>query len=543
MSDSGDDDLVKGEHPTTQPNELSGSMGGADADVPYHPLALDVEEGDVWGKIDLASRRVGEWFNPILVKEARQSLKSRQFIITFFLLLIASCVWTVLGVASNAPNVYYLPTGDSMIYGYYFVLAIPLIGMVPLAAQRSLAAEIDDQTFEMLVITELTSMRIVMGKLNSAMLQMLIYFAAIVPCLAFTYLLRGIDLLTIATLIIVIFFTALLVTSASLMLATLTPNRAGQTLALLATIALIFFAEILCAAFSLDGILRRGVSLDELLFIALFIIVGASCIALFVKVAAARIAPVTENRSTGLRYLMFVQQLIWAGTIGLLVLYDEDADVLNFGNMVIGGYWLLMGTFMLAESPELSPRVQRGLPSTFAGRALLTWFNPGPGTGFVYAIATGTAGITVMALLGSFSVTRGGTSDSLTFAMIMIGYLTGYLGIVRLIAMPLCRRFGRAISLPTSVLATIMILSLMLPTVITVVSTGAPANSYTPIEAINWFWTLVEAFDSRFSPPLALLILATGGVIAMLNLALLFREFDYRRIAVPQRVLDDSAAE
>ena len=78
MSDSGDDDLVKGAHPTTQPNELSGSMGGADADVPYHPLALDVEEGDVWGKIDLASRRVGEWFNPILVKEARQSLKSRQ---------------------------------------------------------------------------------------------------------------------------------------------------------------------------------------------------------------------------------------------------------------------------------------------------------------------------------------------------------------------------------------------------------------------------------------------------------------------------------
>jgi hypothetical protein len=416
--------------------------------------------------------------------------------------------------------------------------------MVPLAAQRSLAAEIDEQTFEMLVITKLSSMRIVMGKLNSAMLQMLIYFAAIVPCLAFTYLLRGIDLLTITTLIVVIFFTALVVTAAALMMATLTEKRAGQTLALLATIFVVFIAEIWCAAFCLDAILRRGVDSEELVLTGLFVIVGLSCVALFVKVAASRIAPVTENRSTGLRYLMFLQQLIWAGSIGLIFLFlDGDEDLVSIGNLVIGTYWLLMGTFMLAESPELSPRVQRGLPSTFAGRAILTWFNPGPGTGFVYAVATGTAGITVMALLGMTAGGRSSSGQSLLFAMVMVGYLTGYLGIVRLLMIPLSRRLGRAFTLPVSILASVLLLSLLLPSVISVATTGSTGGSYAAIDTFNWAWTISEAMDRRFSPNLAVLILLVGGVIALLNLAFLFREFDYRRIAVPQRVLDDSAGE
>jgi hypothetical protein len=35
------------------------------------------------------------------------------------------------------------------------------------------------------------------------------------------------------------------------------------------------------------------------------------------------------------------------------------------------------------------------------------------------------------------------------------------------------------------------------------------------------------------------LVLIAGMLITLLNLALLFREFEYRRIAVPQRVAED----
>lgn len=524
---------------TETENGSEPNISGDDV-FPYHPLACDVDQTGPWGFIDRSSRRAAEWLNPILIKEARQSLKSRQFIVTFFLLLVTSCCWTVLGVVMNSPNVYYLPTGSSMIIGYYFVLAIPVMGMVPLASHRSLAAEIDDSTFEMLSITNLTSFRIVMGKLNSSVLQMLIYFAAVVPCLAFTFLLRGVDLLSIVCVVVLVATASLLVTTFALMLATVTPSRAGQTMSILVTMVVIFMAEFICGSVAISLLnSNNGPTLELLPTLGAFIVISVSFMAIFVKAAAARIAPVTENRSTGLRFLMFLQQLLWVGCIGMLAVMYGDHEFLVFGIFMLGAYWLLMGTLMLTESPELSPRVQRGLPNTFLGRAFLTWFNPGPGTGFVYAVASGITGAAVLGLF-SYSTQITPHSTPILMTLIITGYLAGFLGIVRLIAMPLCRRFGRKLSITLGTLLAVMSLALVAPSTIAVIMTGSLSNNYGPIHTLNWVWTLVEVVDRRtFQVSNAYLILSTGAIIGIVNLALLFREFDYRKIEVPDRVQQD----
>lgn len=519
------------------------TLGGQPGEIGYHPLALDAVGDGVWGWIDRRGEQMADWLNPILIKEARQSLKSRQFLLTFFLLLAASCVWTILGVVLNAPDVYFVPSGQNLLAGYYFVLAIPMIGMVPLAAYRSLASEIDDDTFEMLIITKLSAMRIVIGKLHSAMLQMMIYFAAIVPCLAFSYLLRGVNLPTIMMMLAIIFFTAMITTSAALLMATMAPTRALQTLTILAVIGVILLAEIFCAAFCLSAVLGQDLGADAaaIMFTILTIIVGTSCIVIFIKAAAARIAPVSENRSTGLRWCMFAQSLLWVGTITLVAIWYQDLEPINFGMMILGGYWLGMGTLMLSESPELSPRIQRDLPSTFAGRAMLTWFNPGPSTGYVFAISSGTVAITTMGIF-AIIITSGGapTTPTPTFAMIVCGYLLVYLGIVRLIVLPITRRVGSSFALPVTILLVVMGSAAVMPTILSVVITGSPPLTYTPLEAINWAWTLADAFQTRYNPFLALTVLVVGLVVTLMNLALLFRVFHYRRISVPERVLQDS---
>ena len=81
--------------------------------------------------------------------------------------------------------------------GYYAVLSVPLLIVVPYAAFRSLAGEWEDGTFELLSITALSARQIVTGKLASAILQMMVYYSALAPCIAFTYLLRGIDIITV----------------------------------------------------------------------------------------------------------------------------------------------------------------------------------------------------------------------------------------------------------------------------------------------------------------------------------------------------------
>ena len=52
-----------------------------------------------WQKWDDTLDWLSEKLNPIVVKEARQALKSRQFTVTFGLLLVFGACWSALGVA------------------------------------------------------------------------------------------------------------------------------------------------------------------------------------------------------------------------------------------------------------------------------------------------------------------------------------------------------------------------------------------------------------------------------------------------------------
>ena len=108
---------------TDRPSTADLSLGGGGESFAYPALALDPDGMGFWGKIDLATERMTALLNPILVKEARQSLKSRQFLITFFCLLAASCAWTIMGIVFNAPDVYYIPSGGSMMIGYFLILS------------------------------------------------------------------------------------------------------------------------------------------------------------------------------------------------------------------------------------------------------------------------------------------------------------------------------------------------------------------------------------------------------------------------------------
>ena len=107
---------------------------------------------------------------------------------------------------------------------------MPLLIVVPYAAFRSLAAEREDGTYELLSITTLTARQIVLGKLGSAILQMMVYYSALAPCIAFTYLLRGIDIITIGLFLTYTFLASLLLSIFGLMMATVTQARHWQVL-------------------------------------------------------------------------------------------------------------------------------------------------------------------------------------------------------------------------------------------------------------------------------------------------------------------------
>ena len=64
-------------------------MSGTDAaSKPIGSSPFASRAPDWWQFLEAQLERLSEYVNPILVKESRQSLKSKQFLITFVLLLI-----------------------------------------------------------------------------------------------------------------------------------------------------------------------------------------------------------------------------------------------------------------------------------------------------------------------------------------------------------------------------------------------------------------------------------------------------------------------
>ncbi|MBN2021408.1 MAG: hypothetical protein JW809_01320 [Pirellulales bacterium] len=536
-------------------------------------ITLDVEATEppadagrwarAWDAFERLLVRLGDRLNPILVKETRQALKSQQFLFTFALLLLFAWGWSILGVAVAGPGVAWGSHGENMFFGYFVILAIPLLVVVPFSAFRSLAAEQESRTFELLSITAMSPRQIIAGKLGSALLQMSIYLSAVSPCLAFTYLLRGIDLLTILYFLFWVTVGSLACSALALFLATASLIRQIQ---ILPTIGAVLGA----AAAAWIGILLGGVFLFEeggsanfhdrefWVINAAILTAVVAYFAMVCEAAVARLAFASDNRSTRLRIIMVAQFALFTGWMTVVWILEQGFPAVPFMFAIIAGlHWYAMGALMTGESPVLSQRVKRNLPQSFLGRMLSTWFYPGPGAGYGLAlcglVATMLLMLVAMVLDDWVGFSRAARfwgrmppiSTFVIFGILGISYVVAFLG-VGLLLMRAIRRVA-PVGLLLSVLLQVMLVAFGcgVPMVIEMSSSMAFRRGYSLLHVTNPIYTLVEMVN-RPAPPTqtpALLVLVPGAalVVFLLNLPSLARELRNVRIAKPRRVAEEDA--
>jgi hypothetical protein len=515
--------------------------------------------GGWWHAVDGALQRVGDRLNPILVKETRQALKSRQFTITFGLLLICGWVWSILGVAISGSEIWYGAPGADMFYGYYVILAFPLLVIVPFGAFRSLAGEQEDRTYELMSITALSPRQIIRGKLGSAVLQMLIYLSAITPCLAFTYMLRGIDFPTILFFVFYTVLASLGLAVVGLLAGTVTSEKHWQVVLsvfLIAGLLGTFLGSLVLVEEMLSGL--RGAFTDAEFWQgnAAFLTGCLSYLVLLFYAAAAQITFPSDNRSSRLRVVMLVQHLLLTGWMAWVWLAWGEEELLIVFMVLIGLHWYVMGMFMTGESPQLSPRVKRRLPQSFLGRVFLTWFNPGPGTGYVLVISS-LLGALAMVLLAvavagmfGFSSPRGRPSVNagqiLAFSVLGLSYITIYLGLGLLLTR-LLRWFLHVEVLLTVLLQCLLVLlGIFVPWVAQSLWLRDPDYvRFTWMRIPDPLCCLIHVMDRPSLPPeVPLLLVVVPGValiVFVLNLPTVAREVQQVRIAKPKRVAEEDA--
>ena len=152
--------------------------------------------------------RLGDRFNPIVVKEVRRALKSRQFVVTFLLLLLAAWSGSIFGVSYLGESIDYGSSAVTFYAGFLFALCAATLVIVPFSTFRSIVEERTETTLELLQITAISPVQIVRGKTQSAMVQVLVYYCAIAPFIAFTALLPGFDVVHVTFSLVMLLITA-----------------------------------------------------------------------------------------------------------------------------------------------------------------------------------------------------------------------------------------------------------------------------------------------------------------------------------------------
>ena len=197
--------------------------------------------------VDRWAENWGEGLNPILVKETRQIFKTRLVTIPFLGALLFA--WFVSISIVMQPVHPQSVLGPEILAQLMVVLGIALFYVVPYISFRSMAAERDRHTFEMLAVSALSDTQIFWGKFFSAIILIGLFEAAFAPFISMTYMLRGLSVLDIAAALIVISAVALTLSLFGLMLGALATQLHWQIVNMLLLLGGSTFAAAILAQF------------------------------------------------------------------------------------------------------------------------------------------------------------------------------------------------------------------------------------------------------------------------------------------------------
>lgn len=338
--------------------------------------------------------RMGDRCNPILVKEVRQALKSRQFVVTFMMLVTAAWLTAVLGVLMRADDVQYKPVGPDFFFYFYIALSLATVLVVPFSAFSSLQNERQLNTFELLSVTTITPKQIVVGKLLSAMVQLLMFYSAITPFMACAAMMQGFDVTQAGYVLVVSALASLMLSMIAVMIGSLSKQKATQVM--MSVVLLLGLIMTVYGAIGGVGVVMLRAA-DRIpvdnhyfwVFNGLALIIASSYFILFRQIATAQLTFETDNRSTAVRMTTSVQLILaWMMWLAIAVFWNllPPRGLLEAVAGFSTFHLALFGLLMTAEPNALSRRIRRELPSSRLARLFLAPFLPGGARGYLLLI-------------------------------------------------------------------------------------------------------------------------------------------------------------
>ncbi len=320
--------------------------------------------------------------SPMLVKELRQGLRTRTFTMIFIALQILLALFVLLSIANTDNS----NAGEAISLFVFAFFTIAVLIVQPIRGISAVSSEIQEKTIDLMVLTRLTSWRILFGKWASLVSQSALLFATVIPYLVIRYFFGGMQLFAELSLLGTVFILSAATTA---LFVGFSANKSIIFRGLIFIGAGFLGFGLMVAVFFEGGFddflnLYGGGDKEEL-----FMIVGFLLLCLYagyysLEMGASRIATLVE--STALRKRL-IGLLMIAGTMGVFYYLD-----IKYVGMIPAYIISMIITGMLAidcfteEAPQI-PRVTKTLASKgIIGRALGIIFHRGWHTGFCFIL-------------------------------------------------------------------------------------------------------------------------------------------------------------
>jgi hypothetical protein len=316
-----------------------------------------------------------DWLSPMLVKELRQGMRSRVFLLSFLALQVAMIFMAILGLMNAAED----NSNEGVSVFYWIVICLPLLFIMPSSGLGVISREKMANTLEPILLTRLTARRILIGKWVAIMGQTLLLVAAILPYTVLRYYLGGVNLVVELEVLAWVVLSSAALTAVAVGVS----PWFGRISRVLVPIVLFVFVYVLAGILfdmaNTGGPATRGGPFTEWWMVPV-ILVQTFLLGLFMlESGAGQIAPGAENHTTTKRLIALASVLIV-----IACSYASHGYAWNIPLLVIAVPAMVGAVCDSTRSmPSIyRPFVRRGLLGRFFGRV----FYPGWPAGVLYSL-------------------------------------------------------------------------------------------------------------------------------------------------------------
>jgi len=302
-----------------------------------------------------------DWLSPILVKELRQGLRSRVFLLLFCLLQFFLLVVLLSGIGSAGAG----QSLDANRAFFWLLVAIPIGVITPLQAISAFSQERENQNLEAILLTRMRPRQIVFGKWWALFSIALLMGVSALPYAVTRYFLGSVDVLAEVTSLAFLLLSSAVFTMGGLVLS-LMCGRVMRFLVMAAAVVGLFGFWSATLLSSRSGV--AAIAMPTWIDAVALVVAALLMFLILLENGAARVGSAVENHATR-------QRLFLAGIAIYLFVCGANERLFTFSSgimIILGLFFLVIMALMPVEpivhsSSVYRPFVKKGMLGRLAG--------------------------------------------------------------------------------------------------------------------------------------------------------------------------------